>query len=61
MTQTEYNNNNNNNKSLYIDPYCLLLVNIYIYHRANYKDNNKRRYRLNNIIIIILFIIFKFK
>jgi hypothetical protein len=55
------NNNNLNLKSLYIDPYCLLPISICIYYKANYKDCNKKRYRLNNIIITILFIIFKFK
>jgi len=54
-------NNNLNSKSLYIDPCCLLPVSICIYYRANYKDNNKRRCGLNNIIITILFIIYKFK
>jgi len=54
-------NNKINLKSLYINPYCLLLINICIYHRVNYKDNNKRRCGLNNIIITIIFIIFKFK
>jgi hypothetical protein len=55
------NNNNLNIKSLYIDPCCLLPISIYIYYRANYKDYNKKRCGLNNIIITILFIIFKFK
>ena len=32
-----------------------------MYYRANYKDCNKKRCGLNNIIITILFIIFKFK
>ena len=55
------NNNNLNIKSLYIDPCCLLPVSICMYYRANYKDCNKKRCGLNNIIITILFIIFKFK